>query len=333
MNRFETATYLFDKKKYFKLVCGAGNEDAEEVRRYVFVYALAGAKCFDVSANVEVVKAACNALDEAFLYAPKIGRKLELKPFINVSIGMRGDPHIRKARTNEKCVKCGECIGECPVDAINEKIDIDDKKCIGCGNCETVCPYSAISFYHKEQKLKEVLDECKKSGTEQMELHAAVPDSESIFIEWEVLNDIITENYISMCLDRSHLGDYQLIKRIEKAKGITGERIIIQADGVPMSGGSDDYNTTLQAVAIADIIMKNDLDVKVLLSGGTNSLTADLAEKCSVKFDGVAIGTFARNLVKKLIKQEDFMNNDNMIKEAVFLADKLIFSNIGEPLW
>ena len=32
--------------------------------------------------------------------------------------------------------------------------------------------------------------------------------------------------------------------------------MIIQADGYPMSGGEDDYNTTLQAVATADVINK-----------------------------------------------------------------------------
>ena len=47
----------------------------------------------------------------------------------------------------------------------------------------------------------------------------------------------------------------------------------------PMSGGRDDFNTTLQAVSIADIINK-ELKLKdkhfsklpVLISGGTNTL-------------------------------------------------------------
>ncbi|MFH1878916.1 MAG: hypothetical protein ABH883_08925 [Candidatus Omnitrophota bacterium] len=69
MTRYELMTDLLDRKKLFKLVCGAGNEDREEVRRLVFVYAIAGAKCFDVSANAGVVEYAAKGIDEAFLWA------------------------------------------------------------------------------------------------------------------------------------------------------------------------------------------------------------------------------------------------------------------------
>ena len=57
MTRFEQMNYLLDNTKYFKLVCGAGNEDAEEVKRLTVLYTLAGAKGMDVSANTDVVTA------------------------------------------------------------------------------------------------------------------------------------------------------------------------------------------------------------------------------------------------------------------------------------
>jgi len=333
MTRFELMKYFLEKQKLFKLVCGAGNEDEKEVRCLVFVYTLAGAKCFDVSANVGVVKHAVQGIEEAMEYGPKLGIKIECRPFINVSIGMRGDPHVRKAEITKKCVRCGACIKECPTAAITSDIFVEESKCIGCGNCESVCCYSAIRFYHKEKNLKKILQECKENGAEQFELHAAVPDSDSIFEEWKMINDIIKDNYVSMCLDRLHLGDSYLVRRIKKAKAIAGDRLIVQADGVPMSGGRDNFNTTLQAVAIADIIMKAKVDVKVLLSGGTNSLTAKLANMCGVVFHGVSIGTFARNLVKHLIKEEDFLENDLKIKQVVDIASKLVVDNIGEVVW
>ena len=56
-SRFEQMAALLSESKYFKLVCGAGNEDKEEVKRLTVLYTLAGAKGMDVSANVEVVKA------------------------------------------------------------------------------------------------------------------------------------------------------------------------------------------------------------------------------------------------------------------------------------
>jgi len=50
VTRFEQMQELLDSSKYFKLVCGAGNEDAEEVKRLTVLYTLAGAKGMDVSA-------------------------------------------------------------------------------------------------------------------------------------------------------------------------------------------------------------------------------------------------------------------------------------------
>ena len=38
----------------FKLVCGAGNEDCESVKRLVYIYAKAGCKYFDISAREEI---------------------------------------------------------------------------------------------------------------------------------------------------------------------------------------------------------------------------------------------------------------------------------------
>ena len=36
-------TELLDKHQGFKLVCGAGNEDIEEVEKLTYIYSLAGA--------------------------------------------------------------------------------------------------------------------------------------------------------------------------------------------------------------------------------------------------------------------------------------------------
>ncbi len=46
----------------------------------------------------------------------------------------------------EKCLKCGACIGACPVEAISFKgneVVIDKEKCISCGTCTAVCPVGA----------------------------------------------------------------------------------------------------------------------------------------------------------------------------------------------
>jgi len=48
----------------------------------------------------------------------------------------------------DKCVACGTCVRDCPVDAISlgKVASIDSSKCIGCAHCIAVCPRSAIDL-------------------------------------------------------------------------------------------------------------------------------------------------------------------------------------------
>lgn len=46
----------------------------------------------------------------------------------------------------DKCEKCGDCVDECPVEAISEGADkytIDADSCVDCGSCAEVCPVAA----------------------------------------------------------------------------------------------------------------------------------------------------------------------------------------------
>lgn len=47
-----------------------------------------------------------------------------------------------------KCMKCGTCQNNCPLQAISlidGKYVIDQNKCVKCGTCATWCPAAAIS--------------------------------------------------------------------------------------------------------------------------------------------------------------------------------------------
>lgn len=51
-----------------------------------------------------------------------------------------------------KCTACGECVSACPVDAItqladkDEKAFIDPETCVDCGACVDTCPVAAIEM-------------------------------------------------------------------------------------------------------------------------------------------------------------------------------------------
>lgn len=333
MNRYEQMQDLLNRGRYFKLVCGAGNEDADEVRKLATVYTLAGATGLDISATPEIVKSCMSGIDRGIDLARHFQKGIPVRPFITVSVGMSGDHHVRKAYIVDDCVECGKCPPVCPTDAIPSDYNIIRELCIGCGNCEAICPpkVAAVRYEHNAKKLSELLPECIRLGAENIELHAAVPDNDGIMEEWKVVSEVQPNNFISMCLDRYHLSNMHLIDRIKQAWEIAGDRLIIQADGVPMSGGADDFNTTLQAIAIADIINK-DLMMKdkrfknlpMLLSGGTNSKTRELASLCNIPFAGVSIGTHARKIVKEYIKSHDFDEDMNKLGAAISIAEDLV---------
>ena len=47
---------LFDSLGYFKMICGAGNEDLEEVRRLSMIYTLSGAGLIVISSAIIFVR-------------------------------------------------------------------------------------------------------------------------------------------------------------------------------------------------------------------------------------------------------------------------------------
>lgn len=307
---------LLKKEHCFKLICGAGNEDCENVRKLVYLYALAGCRFFDLSANEMVIETAKEALKSANV----------TDAYICVSIGIKGDPHSNKAVINyDKCINCGSCESICPQDAIHYA-KVKKSKCIGCSRCAKVCPRQAISYISEAKELDEIMPVILENNVDCIEFHIIGQDKEEILTKWEYLNTHFN-GLLSICISRGKMGDEDLISTINDLVGIRKPyTTIIQADGFPMSGGNDDYKTTLQAVATAEIVQNTDLPVYLMLSGGTNSKTSELAKMCGINFQAVAVGSFARKIVKKYIERPDFWTNQNVIDQAVDTASSLIKS-------
>ena len=273
---------LLNEGKCFKLVCGAGNEDAQEVEKLVALYSQAGCKFFDLSAKPEIVEAAKRGLGDR-------------EGYLCISVGIKGDPHIRKAQIDyEKCAGCHKCEEICPQKTIKH-CKVKQARCIGCGKCYSVCSHGAISFVSENKDLSEVLPKLINMGINIIELHAMDGD----WVEkWDYINSIF-DGMLSICTARGRLSEEKMIEQIKQMiKNRKPYTTIVQADGYPMSGGSDDYKTTLQAVATAEIVQNEKLPVYIMLSGGTNSKTAELAKMCGINYNGIAIGSFARKIVK-----------------------------------
>jgi Fe-S-cluster-containing hydrogenase component 2 len=343
---------LLEQKKCFKLICGAGNEDLQEVEKLVALYAKAGCKFFDLCANEEVLKAAQKGLGFS---VPKVEQG---DYFFCVSVGIKGEPHLNKAKIDKnKCVECGNCAQSCPQSAIwdfdlksrlglltqqhkalkltqHEKFEIQEEKCIGCLRCLKVCEIGAIEVYQKNKPIEEILGSLfalHPSPFTCLELHASGEDEDDVQQRW----DYIQENFggmLSICIDRSKLGNEAILKRIKNLiKDRKPYTTIIQADGAPMSGGEDDFKTTLQAVAMAEVFQNEKLPVYILLSGGTNSKSLELANLCGLEVNGVSVGSYARKIVKKYIEREDFLQNEEVFNEALKIAQQLV-GKVIKPL-
>ena len=131
--RFGLQKKIMDDGNLFKLICGAGNEDKEEVYKLCFLYTLAGANAIDMSATTEVVEYAIKGVNDAEKIVEKY-LKNYVRPYLTVSIGMPGDHHVRKAKIiSDNCTECDACIPVCPTDAIPDLLKIIESRCISCG--------------------------------------------------------------------------------------------------------------------------------------------------------------------------------------------------------
>lgn len=309
---------LLETKHCFKLVCGAGNEDIEEIKRLVYLYAVAGCRFFDLSANGDVILAAKEALDIAKVY----------DAYLCVSVGIKNDPHVKKAVIDyDRCVNCGACEEICPEGAIHYA-KVKKEKCIGCGRCWRVCSRAAISYISEEKDLNEVLPKIVETGIDCIELHAMGLNDEEVFSKWKYINDNF-EGLLSICTSRGQLSDEAMVKRIEKMlENRKPYSTIVQSDGFPMSGGDDNYKSTLQAVATGEIIQNAKLPVYLILSGGTNAKTTELAKMCDISYHGVAVGSYARKIVRRYVERPDFWTNPVALNSALEIAKPLIDSVI-----
>ncbi len=302
---------FFEQKQCFKLVCGAGNEDAQEVERLVTLYSKAGCMFFDLCAKPEIVDAAKRGLERAGIKEDR---------YLCVSVGIDGDPHITKAVIDqEKCVNCGLCKSICPHDAILQfdKHKVKKERCLGCTQCANKCPKGAIEMVTQLQDYPEILPELVGKGLDCIEFHAITEDEVDVDIKWQQIMEHF-DGMLCISIDRSTLGDIKLKERVNRMlKSRKPYTTIVQADGIAMSGNDDEFGTTLQAVATAQLFQDANMPIYIMMSGGTNTRSTELTKMCGVRPHCLAVGSYARKIVKDYLVRDDFYENEEMMAEAV----------------
>ncbi len=313
---------LLDKKQCFKLVCGAGNEDAEEVERLVTLYSKAGCMFFDLCAKPEIVDAAKRGLERAGIKENR---------YLCVSVGIDGDPHITKAVIDQtKCVKCGKCKSICPHDAIIEldKYKVKKERCLGCTQCANKCPKGAIEMVSQLMDYKDALPKLIAKGIDCIEFHAISEDERDVNEKWLQINEQF-DGMLCISIDRSELGDRKLKERVKRMLSIREPyTTIIQADGIAMSGSNDEFGTTLQSVATAQLFQNANFPAYIMMSGGTNTKSTELAKMCGVRPHCLAVGSYARKIVKEYLVRDDFYTNEENMAKAVKIAKNLIDTSL-----
>lgn len=308
MNKVHNLKKYLTLKNGFKLICGANNENYFEIEKLVALYSKADCKFFDINASFDAYKAAINGL--------KYSNCFDSEHFICISVGTDEDMHFKKCAIDfNNCTHCAKCKEICPQKAIND-FKIDEKKCIGCLLCFENCPTGAIKPYKTDNDFDELFS--LFSLVDCIEFHISSSDVVEIKQKW---NKIIS-NYnglISICINRSVFSEKNTIDLLNELI-VQYPYTMIQADGKPMSGNINDYNTTLQAVAFADLIRKSKISCPLYVSGGTNSKTKELLKLFSIDVNGISIGSYARKIVKKYIDRDDFLSNRKVFEEALNIA-------------
>ncbi len=305
---------ILNSEKCLKIICAAGNENTEEIERLSYVYSMAGFNTIDVCAKHDAIAAAKQGM-------LKSGHNMA----ICVSIGLQDDIHLIKAVINPlKCTHCNKCINICPENALfieDNKILTDEKKCIGCSKCIDICPNNAIFSEHKYKPPYQMLLNVLSDEIDIVEFHCSSKDIDLIKDSFNKINSIY-KGVISICLDRSKLGSEEIINLFKYFIN-NNEDVIFQLDGNPMSGGNDNYNSALEAITFAQLINNSDIKGFITISGGINSKTTEFAKLCNVKLDGIALGSYARKIIKPYICAPDFYENEALKKAAIDTASDL----------
>ena len=178
-------------------------------------------------------------------------------------------------------------------------------------------------------KFEKVLKSCQKEGAEFIELHIDISDINLIKDKLLLAKEVFSFKPISINISRDKFSNANIVELIKIFRAKIQKDIIIEVDGSEEKNNYY-YNGTLQSISTADIINKQLLKkeiafrkIPIILSGGTNSLTFELAKECNVDFNGITFRDYATAHFDKFIKSNSSIN-DLEIKNYIKKIKNLI---------
>jgi Fe-S-cluster-containing hydrogenase component 2 len=308
---------------WFKLICGAANQDIVAIRNLATVFALAGADCIDMSADPAVVRAAKSGIEGASLVAASLGLPAP-QPWLMVSVQDGADDlHFRKAAIDARgCpADCDRpCERVCPAEAFHfdgGTLSIIDERCYGCGRCLPVCPYDRLSAVQQPASLDAI--RALMPLVDAIEIHTRPGHLAEFEMLWGEIGDTVAAHATMVAVSTPQLGASMsasmaaMETTLARARSADNLLRMWQLDGRPMSGDVG-AGATVPAVELAVQVARaralpfGDGRFYMSLAGGTNDCTVDVMRSRGLRADGadaivhgIAYGSYARKQVGRVL--------------------------------
>ena len=142
------------------------------------------------------------------------------------------------------------------------------------------------------------VEACLEQGAEMVELHASDSDDGALEAAVEAVHPLLGARYLSVCLGtQGRRSPRQVLRQAKIAEEVHGRHTMIQAEGLTATRRADPFSS-LPGLALAQALLAY-TSAYVLVAGGANLWTRNLAETLGVGVHGVASGTYARDLVRR----------------------------------
>ena len=358
-----SASSSLTSNTWFKLICGASNNDVALVRNICAIYTSLGIDCIDISSDPAILFAAREGIQVGLKLKHKYDDLITWKrvePFIMISVNDDEDPHFRKAYFDpNKCpVDCKRpCEKVCPAFAIPPLLKegllcangVLSDKCYGCGRCIPICPLGLIdakSYIVDHSKVNSFFE---YNLVDAIEIHTRPGHLQEFNNLWNNIAHFVCVNAKIIAvsfpdMDNDTVPYLQSLQKIicnhQSFDNFNGIQIW-QADGRPMSGdigkGTTHACTSLASHVLSEIkaIGHDGINFEkkhfIQLAGGTNDYSAIAAKNGGltgkVGFGGYAFGGYARKTISSyLMELDDETENIHVENHPIVLEKCLDFA-------